>query len=222
MTESEDGFLGRWARRKAETRAEVAERDKPEPAPDPEAEREAAALAKAREAEVVARLPDIDAMDESSDFSVFMQEGVPDVLRRKALRKLWRLNPVFANLDGLNDYDEDFTDAATVVANLKTLFQVGKGMPDPKLEEKPEGDEEAVPEAEEVATGEEPDSEDSGVAEAEGSAEPEAATPTALPESSETAVRADLADAAEPVTPRSGRSARARRWGGFDAGPSES
>ena len=29
-------------------------------------------------------------------------------LRRLALRRLWRSDPVLANLDGLNDYDEDF------------------------------------------------------------------------------------------------------------------
>jgi hypothetical protein len=53
---------------------------------------------------------------------------VPETLRRKALRKLWRLNPVFANLDGLNDYDEDFTDAATAVQAVKTIYKVGRGM----------------------------------------------------------------------------------------------
>src|SRR6056297_865340 len=33
-----------------------------------------------------------------------------------------------ANLDGLLDYGEDFTDSATVVDNLQTAYQVGKGM----------------------------------------------------------------------------------------------
>jgi hypothetical protein len=42
-----------------------------------------------------------------------MREGVPEALRNRALRKLWLSDPVLANLDGLNDYDEDF------VAELK-------------------------------------------------------------------------------------------------------
>ncbi|MEE9194622.1 MAG: DUF3306 domain-containing protein, partial [Alphaproteobacteria bacterium] len=47
-------------------------------------------------------------LDKDSDYSVFMKEGVPEQLKKLALRKLWRSDPVFAVLDGLNDYDEDF------------------------------------------------------------------------------------------------------------------
>ena len=35
---------------------------------------------------------------------------------------------MLANVDMLVDYGEDFTDAATVVENLQTTYQVGKGM----------------------------------------------------------------------------------------------
>ena len=49
-------------------------------------------------------------------------------LRRRAMRQLWRLNPVLANLDGLNDYDGDFTNAATDAPGVKTAYQVGKGL----------------------------------------------------------------------------------------------
>jgi hypothetical protein len=41
---------------------------------------------------------------------------------------LWRVNPVLANLDGLVDYGEDYTDAALVFENMQTVYQVGKGM----------------------------------------------------------------------------------------------
>lgn len=58
----------------------------------------------------------------------FLNSAVPQRLKTRALRRLWRLNPVLANLDGLVDYGEDFTDAATVVENLQTAYQVGKGM----------------------------------------------------------------------------------------------
>jgi hypothetical protein len=53
---------------------------------------------------------DIDSLSYESDFSIFMKTGVPELLRRKAMRKLWSSNPVLANLDGLNDYDEDYAD----------------------------------------------------------------------------------------------------------------
>jgi hypothetical protein len=37
-----------------------------------------------------------------------MAKGVPKALRNQALKKLWRSNPILANLDGLNDYDLDY------------------------------------------------------------------------------------------------------------------
>jgi len=57
-----------------------------------------------------------------------MAKVVPEAIRRRALRTLWRSNPVLANVDMLVDYGEDFTDSATVVANMQTAYQVGKGM----------------------------------------------------------------------------------------------
>lgn len=73
-------------------------------------------------------LPDPDALQPGDDFSAFMAKAVPDRIRRRALRRLWLSNPALANLDGLLDYGEDFTDSATVVENLQTAYQVGKGM----------------------------------------------------------------------------------------------
>ena len=144
MADTGDGFLARWSRRKREERPGE-DADDRTGAP-PEAAGEDAASQAEREREIVESLPDIETMDDSSDFSVFLQDGVPEALKRRALRKLWRLNPVLANLDGLNDYDEDFTDAATVVENLKTLYKVGKGMvPDEEEEPRaPAGDEVAA------------------------------------------------------------------------------
>lgn len=73
---------------------------------------------------------DFDKLDYEADFTRFLQEGVPDVIRRKALRRLWRSNPVFAVLDGLNEYDEDYTDAALAVEVLKTAHKLGRGYAD--------------------------------------------------------------------------------------------
>ncbi len=73
-------------------------------------------------------LPDPDTLEPGDDFSGFMARAVPDRIRSRALRKLWLTNPVLANVDGLVDYGEDFTDAACVIENLTTSYQVGKGM----------------------------------------------------------------------------------------------
>jgi len=70
---------------------------------------------------------DFDALGYDSDYTRFMGEGVPEAIQRKALRKLWASNPVLANIDGLNDYDGDFTDAALAVDVIKTAYKVGSG-----------------------------------------------------------------------------------------------
>ena len=72
-------------------------------------------------------LPHPDDLAPGDDIKGFLNPVVPDRLRRLALRQLWRSNPVLANVDGLVEYGEDYTDAATVVENLQTLYQVGKG-----------------------------------------------------------------------------------------------
>lgn len=73
-------------------------------------------------------LPEPETLDDSESLKAFLDETVPARLKTRALRRLWRVNPVLANLDGLIDYGEDYTDAATVVENLQTAYQVGKGM----------------------------------------------------------------------------------------------
>ena len=117
-----------WARRRAGVAAEAkAEQAALEAQVLAE---EHAALEELSEAEMLAELdlPDPDTMVQGDDFSVFMAKAVPDQIRRRALRTLWRSNPVLANVDMLVDYGEDFTDAAMAVENIQTAYQVGKGM----------------------------------------------------------------------------------------------
>jgi hypothetical protein len=121
-----------WSRRRAavqaEAEAEVVARKKAIEAA--EAEALAAEQAEKTDAEILEDLglKDPDLMQMGDDFSAFMSRAVPEHLRRRALRKLWVSNPVLANLDGLCDHNDDFSDAATVVPNMKTAYQVGKGM----------------------------------------------------------------------------------------------
>ena len=44
-----------------------------------------------------------------------------------ALRRLWRLNPLFGVVDDMVEYGEDYTDAATVIEGMQTAYTVGKG-----------------------------------------------------------------------------------------------
>ena len=117
-----------WSRRKAR----VAEEEQAQ------AQELEAQQISAREAELAEKsdealleelgLPDPDSLQHGDDFKAFMAKAVPDRIRRRALRKLWLSNPALANLDGLLDYGEDFTDSAKVVENMQTAYQVGKGM----------------------------------------------------------------------------------------------
>ena len=117
-----------WSRRKAAVAAEERVRDEAEL--EIRAAEEQAALEERPDEEVLAELelPDPDSMKQGDDFSAFMSDAVPQRLRRRALRQLWRSNPVLANLDNLVDYGEDYTDAALVMENLQSAYQVGKGM----------------------------------------------------------------------------------------------
>jgi len=125
MAERGDMFT-RWARRKravaaeAEAGAAAMPAPKPDPAETAEPESEAEVLARLR-------LPVPESLRLGDDFSVFMKAGVPEFLRRRALRVLWRSNPVLANLDGLNDYDADFNAPEMTKAVLATAYRVGRG-----------------------------------------------------------------------------------------------
>lgn len=121
-------FLSRWSRRKREARAE-AEPELPAEAPEPEPE-DAVDLDAMSDEELLAHfdLPDPDTLAPEADFSAFMARAVPDRLRRRALRVLWRSNPVFDMQDGMNEYCEDFTAAAVLTGPVRTAYQVGRGM----------------------------------------------------------------------------------------------
>ena len=174
----ESDFMNRWSRKKAEARtATVPEEeaiatpvdpealpDQPIAALDPEAEAGDDADAAVDSEEIPPEIADIDidSLDYNSDFTVFMKDNVPEVIRRRALRQLWRSNPILANVDGLNDYDDDFTDAALVVKGLKSAYKIGKGYLTDEDRDEEGKDEEAAKTAEtaeaEATSGESADS----------------------------------------------------------------
>ncbi len=117
-----------WSRRKAAVEAEAAAELRDAALREEETAR--AEMEQRTDAEILAELnlPDPDRLAPGDDVTGFMARAVPERLRRRALRRLWRVNPVLANVDGLVDYGEDFTDAATVIENLATAYTVGQGM----------------------------------------------------------------------------------------------
>ena len=115
-------FANRWSERKRAVQAE-AEEIVDIPAVEAPAEDERT------DEEILLEhgLKDPDDMVQGDDFSAFMKSAIPKHLRKRALRKLWTSNPVLACVDGLNDYDGDFTDAANPLTSFKSSYEVGKG-----------------------------------------------------------------------------------------------
>ncbi len=100
---SGDSFLSRWTQRKqavreAELRDAAARAEPPAPVmPADEAAFDPATL------------PPIESLTAESDFSVFLAKGVPEALRRQALRKLWLTEPSVLEYKPLVEYNWDFT-----------------------------------------------------------------------------------------------------------------
>ncbi len=109
------GFFARWSERAARARKPAAPDSSADAPPDGP---ESGAPTDRDD------LPDLGSLGPNSDYRPFLQRTVAPTLRRLALRKLWQSDPVLANLDGLNDYDEDFaalhrTGADAVAAALR-------------------------------------------------------------------------------------------------------
>lgn len=139
MTDKLETALARWSRLKradVESKARSplddqlpvappASSQKSEIAPDPN--RSEQAPPEQDNATPAMDLPDITSLNAESDFSVFLREGVSEEIRRKALRVLWRSDPVLANLDGLNDYDEDFRASGIFTEAVRTAYKARRG-----------------------------------------------------------------------------------------------
>jgi len=121
-------MLSSWSRRRAAVAAEVEKEELAAQEAAHAQEREALAEKSDEEILETLGLPDPDTLAMGDDFKAFMSKAVPEHIRKRALRKLWRSNPVLACVDGLNDYDDDYLAQSIGQGALKTTYQVGKGM----------------------------------------------------------------------------------------------
>ena len=97
------------------------------PAPDSTAESEEDAALDDDQLLQKYGLTNPEEIEDEASLDAFMQNGLPDRLRQMALRRMWRLNPLFRFADEMVEYGEDYTDAATVIDGMTTAYQVGKG-----------------------------------------------------------------------------------------------
>ncbi|MEH6644754.1 DUF3306 domain-containing protein [Sulfitobacter sp.] len=117
-----------WSRRRAAVAQEAAAEELA--AEEAVIAKQHEALAEKSDAEILEDLglPDPDTMVQGDDFKAFLTKTVPAHLRKRALRNLWRSNPVLACVDGLNDYDDDYLTGSFGQGPISTSYQVGKGM----------------------------------------------------------------------------------------------
>ena len=113
-----ESLLHRWSKQKIEATEEElpsTEIQDEETETDTDSDAEATAAAEIEqtdqteeEEKAPVELPPIESLSEESDYSLFMSPEVDEKLRKLALRKLFK-SPAFNVVDGLNDYDDDFT-----------------------------------------------------------------------------------------------------------------
>ncbi|WP_297807975.1 DUF3306 domain-containing protein [uncultured Methylophaga sp.] len=112
MTQEQDGFLSRWSRRKLD--ADEAEQQAEETRPEQDA------------------APDIsepEAASQAEEKPIWQRDDVDADTKKAALRKLFH-KPEFNLRDGLNEYDDDFTQFAglgsVVTHEMKRMLKLAE------------------------------------------------------------------------------------------------
>lgn len=115
MSDGSGSFLSRWSRRKLderqprqpETREEEGASPEPQDAPEP-----------GLTPEEIAALPKIEELTAESDITVFLRRGVPEILKKAALRRMWSLDPAIRDYVGdARDYAYDWNVPGGVPGN---------------------------------------------------------------------------------------------------------
>ena len=141
-TDSNEGFMSRWSKRKSNLKhdqgneknlkgkTELQESNVNEQKTVIKEEVDESQYSDLNDQELLEKfkLPNPEKIKKEKGLDLFFKDGVPDRLRQIALRRVWKLNPIIRFADAeINDYHEDFTDAATVIEGMQTAYQVGKG-----------------------------------------------------------------------------------------------
>jgi hypothetical protein len=149
VADSDDGFLSRWARRKALVKQGA---PVPSEAPAPVTELhaapppQAATAATAAEPPAVAAPPpptleDVAALTKDSDYSRFVAQDVEPGVRNAAMKKLFT-DPHFNVMDGLDIYIGDYNTFEPIPKSMLRQLVSARalGLIDDELEEQPQPD----------------------------------------------------------------------------------
>lgn len=99
----------------------------PDEGGDQQAEQDAEAALSDEELLTKYNVEDPEEIEDEDKLDNLLQGQFPDRIRQMALRRMWRLNPLFRFADEMVEYGENYTDAATVIEGMQTAYQVGKG-----------------------------------------------------------------------------------------------
>ena len=149
--DQEGGFLQRWSKRKAAIKNENPALADDESLDD---QNQALAAEEKPEASLEAAEDDLtdedlcvkyelthpDQCDDPEQLDDFFNRPLPDRLKQLAMRRMWRLNPLFRFADEMVEYGENYTDAATVLPDMQSAYKVGKGYFDKLMAEKAEAE----------------------------------------------------------------------------------
>jgi hypothetical protein len=153
VAEQDDGFLSRWARRKAQVKQGapvVAEARPPVVAVPPAAQHPAPvealpsvapAAPTADPAPPLPTLDDVAQLTKDSDYSRFVAQGVDPGVRNAAMKKLFT-DPHFNVMDGLDIYIGDYNTFEPIPKSMLRQLVSARalGLLDDELEEQPQPD----------------------------------------------------------------------------------
>jgi hypothetical protein len=154
MAEQNDGFLSRWARRKAQVKQgmpvapEAAIEPEPpapvraEPVEAPVPTTDPSTRSGRTEGEPAPTLDDVAALTKDSDFKRFVAPDVDPGVKNAAMKKLFASDPQFNVMDGLDVYIDDYNKFEPVPESIvRQLFNArALGLLDDELEEQPKPD----------------------------------------------------------------------------------
>ena len=141
----EEGFLKRWSRRKRANRLAPSE---PSPSDGDSTGRDQGGLARAEakpspcpapsETSVPITLPPIETIDGRTDIRPFLAAGVPQEIRRAALRRAWSADPAIRDFVGLSENFWDSTSGSGIpgfgsltIDEARRLLEQLMGTPEP-------------------------------------------------------------------------------------------
>ena len=85
------------------------------------------------EEEAISALPPLEGLDKDSDFTPFLADNIPEFIRNRALKILWRSDPLFGFQDGLDDYAENFRVIDKLIdAATQSNYRPGQGYNQPE------------------------------------------------------------------------------------------